>query len=75
MQYILEATGFSKGAIYHHFKGKEEIFEAAVRFFFAGGITRDYSAFPTDSLEAFLKLELNYIHQKREFLIAYSREQ
>lgn len=75
MQDILDATGFSKGAIYHHFKGKEEIFEAAVRFFFAGGISRDYSAYPTDSLKSFLEVELNYIVDKREYLIAYSREQ
>jgi AcrR family transcriptional regulator len=75
MQDILQATELSKGAIYHYFKSKEEIFESAVRFFFTGGISRDFESFPNNSLKEFIDHELKYIVDKREYLIAYSKEQ
>ena len=74
MQDILGATILSKGAFYHHFKSKEEVFEAAVRMFFAGGISRNFSEFPHTSLKDFLETELKFMHERREYLIAYSKE-
>jgi len=74
MQDILGATNLSKGAFYHHFKSKEEVFEAAVRMFFAGGISRNFSEFPHTSFKEFLEAELTFVHERREYLIAYSKE-
>jgi AcrR family transcriptional regulator len=34
MSQLVEVTGLSKGAFYHHFKGKQELFEATVEMFF-----------------------------------------
>lgn len=74
MQDILGTTNLSKGAFYHHFKSKEEVFEAAVRMFFAGGISRNFAEFPHTSLKDFLETELKFMHERREYLIAYSKE-
>jgi hypothetical protein len=50
------------------------VFEAAVRMFFAGGISRNFSEFPHTSLKDFIDTELKFMHERREYLIAYSKE-
>ncbi len=53
MQEIIGETGLSKGAVYHHFKGKEEIFEEVVKYFYDHMIISDYGDFPRTSLKSF----------------------
>jgi AcrR family transcriptional regulator len=52
MKEIVEKTGLSKGAFYHHFKSKEELYKEIIKLFFASG-TLNYHAFPKDSLYNF----------------------
>jgi TetR/AcrR family transcriptional regulator, transcriptional repressor for nem operon len=39
-----------------------------------GGISRDFDEYPKSSLRDFLELELEFSHNRREYLIAYSKE-
>ncbi|MEO1038617.1 MAG: TetR/AcrR family transcriptional regulator [Pseudomonadota bacterium] len=55
-QRLLDATGLSKGALYHHFKSKTELMEAVYEAESAGAITRAAEAVATtDSALARLK--------------------
>lgn len=62
MKEIVEKTGLSKGAFYHYFTSKEELFrEITMMFFQLGGI--DYSSFPSESLREFYGEYLRRIDQ------------
>lgn len=63
MKEIVESTGLSKGAFYHHFSSKEELFKEIVMLFFSMGAT-DYSKFPTNSLIAFINTQLAYTEEQ-----------
>lgn len=52
MKELVEKTGLSKGAFYHYFSSKEELFKEIVMMFFQMG-RMDYSAYPRDSLYEF----------------------
>ena len=52
MKDILDKTGLSKGAFYHHFASKEDLFKEIVLLFFASG-QLSYSTFRKDSLQKF----------------------
>ncbi|OFX20184.1 MAG: hypothetical protein A2041_09285 [Bacteroidetes bacterium GWA2_31_9b] len=52
MKEIVEKTGLSKGAFYHYFTSKEELYKEIVNLFFSSGAI-DYSTFPKDSLLTF----------------------
>ena len=52
MQDIVKKTGLSKGAFYHYFKGKEELFKEIANMVFSMG-TIDYSSFNQGSLLKF----------------------
>lgn len=62
MKEIVNTTGLSKGAFYHHFSSKEELFKEIVLMFFSMGTT-DYTKFPQNSLNDFLK---HYIKHTEE---------
>jgi len=53
MQQIVEKTGLSKGAFYHYFNSKEQVFEEVIAHFFTDLIITDYSKFSQDSLIQF----------------------
>jgi len=53
MREIVEQTGLSKGAFYHYFSSKEQVFEEVIRFFFSELMVGDYGKFSHDSLYAF----------------------
>lgn len=55
---IVKAVGLTKGAFYHYFKSKEEIFEECVKYFYNHEMITDFSAFPRASLKAFYKAYL-----------------
>lgn len=49
---IVKRTGLSKGAFYHHFTSKEQLFSEIAQVFITAG-RADYSLFRRDSLKAF----------------------
>jgi AcrR family transcriptional regulator len=59
MKEIVTKTGLSKGAFYHYFRSKEELFREIAMMFFNMG-TMDYNNFPNESLIDFIDTYLNY---------------
>ncbi len=55
---IVKAIGLTKGAFYHHYKNKEEVFEESVKYFYSHFMITDFSIFPGASLKAFYKAYL-----------------
>lgn len=53
MKEIVDKTGLSKGAFYHYFPSKENVFEEVVKYFYDEIMISDYSTFPTTSLKDF----------------------
>ena len=53
MKEIVEKTGLSKGAFYHYFPSKENVFEEVVKYFYDQIMITDYTGFPTASLKDF----------------------
>ena len=53
MKELVEKTGLSKGAFYHYFTSKEELFREIVQFFFSYGLI-DYSKMNTNNFHQFL---------------------
>ena len=64
MKEIVEKTGLSKGAFYHYFESKEQVFEEVVRHFYQELFVQDFDHFSQDSLEAFYKDYLKDIENK-----------
>lgn len=60
MKEIVKTTGLSKGAFYHYFTGKEQLFKEIVNMFFSMGAI-DYTSFPKDSLERFYNRYIAHI--------------
>jgi AcrR family transcriptional regulator len=52
IQDITRAAGMTKGALYHHFTGKEQLFEEVARTL-VGSSHSDFSALPGDTLRGF----------------------
>lgn len=60
MSEIVAKTGLSKGAFYHYFTSKEELFrEIATTFFTMGAV--NYESFSSDSLKIFFHQYVNYL--------------
>lgn len=53
MQDIVTASGMSKGAFYHYFTSKENLFEEVINHFFLNANQNDYRQFSQQSLRAF----------------------
>jgi AcrR family transcriptional regulator len=53
MKDIVESTGMSKGAIYHYFNSKEQVFEEVIQHFFINIMSKDFSHIPLHSLKQF----------------------
>jgi TetR/AcrR family transcriptional repressor of nem operon len=50
---IVDRTGLSKGAFYHYFSSKEQVFADVIYYFFSDSMIGDYSQFPQQSLKSF----------------------
>lgn len=50
---IVNEVGLTKGAFYHYYTSKEELFEEVVRYFYNHVIITDYRNFPKTSLKEF----------------------
>jgi len=59
MKEIVNKSGLSKGAFYHYFSSKEELFKEIVNHYFLKLLDVDYSRFSQESLQAFYQDVLN----------------
>lgn len=55
---IVESTGMSKGAFYHYFSSKEELFKEVIQNYFQKGIDTFFDGMPRDNLRTFINLYL-----------------
>jgi TetR/AcrR family transcriptional repressor of nem operon len=55
MKEIVNRTGLSKGAFYHYFNSKEQVFEEVIAHFFAAAISFDHDTLPQTSLKKFYR--------------------
>jgi TetR/AcrR family transcriptional repressor of nem operon len=62
MKEIVDKTGLSKGAFYHYFNSKEQVFEEVIAHFYSDIIITDYSKFSQTSLLDFCT---SYLNDKR----------
>lgn len=65
MKEIVEKTGLSKGAFYHYFQSKEQVFEEVINHFYTGFIITDYTKFSQTSLIDFYN---DYLNEKKKRL-------
>lgn len=53
MKEIVDKTGLSKGAFYHYFNSKEQVFEEVMNHFFAVSMQQNFESYSHESLKAF----------------------
>jgi TetR/AcrR family transcriptional repressor of nem operon len=66
MKEIVDQTGLSKGAFYHYFSSKEQVFEEVIQHFFRGMMITDYDQFDQESLFGFYTGILSKIEKDRK---------
>lgn len=66
MKEIVEHTGLSKGAFYHYFTSKEQVFTEVINHFFREYMHEDFSRLPTESLLGFYQAILAHIDRRNE---------
>lgn len=64
MKEIVTETGMSKGAFYHYFSSKEQVFEEVINFFYGDVMTVQYPSFPKDSLHAFYNEYIAHVERQ-----------
>jgi TetR/AcrR family transcriptional repressor of nem operon len=70
MKEIVRETGLSKGAFYHYFESKEQLFYEIIDFFFTAILEYDFSKLPFDSLKEFYHTYADQINSQRfQFLV------
>lgn len=69
MNDIVTQTGLSKGAFYHHFNSKEQLFEEVLNHVFFGDFSRDYANMPEVSLKRFMEEELDVVKRRHHSLM------
>lgn len=75
MNDIVTQTGLSKGAFYHHFSSKEQLFEEVLNHVFFGDFSRDYANMPEVSLKRFMEEELEVVKRRRHTLMDALRDE
>lgn len=58
MKDIVEKTGMSKGAFYHHFPSKEALFREVIDTYFLAGLDTYFDNIPKDNLRNFINIYL-----------------
>lgn len=64
---IVNQIGLTKGAFYHYYTSKEDLFEEAAKYFYSSVIITDYNNFPKTSLKKFYEYYLDTLQQHDEF--------
>ncbi|UOB16155.1 TetR/AcrR family transcriptional regulator [Abyssalbus ytuae] len=65
MSEIVKNSGFSKGAFYHYFSSKEEVFRDVIETYYNKILYVDYNSLPSDSLKSFYRARID-IHMENE---------
>lgn len=63
---IVNEVGLTKGAFYHYYTGKEQVFQEAVKYFYNHVIITDYKDFPQTSLKNFYTAYLQNMQKDME---------
>lgn len=66
MKDIVESTGMSKGAIYHYFNSKEQVFEEVIQHFFMNMMDNNFNSIPQHSLKQFYTDVLASMEERRK---------
>lgn len=70
MKEIVDKTGLSKGAFYHYFESKEQLFYEIIDYFFSAILEYDFSRLPSESLHEFYHSYADEINRVRfDFLM------
>lgn len=64
---IVDKVGLTKGAFYHYYSSKEQLFEEVVKYFYNNALVSNYSNFPKTSLKEFYENYLLVIQNPDEF--------
>lgn len=64
MKEIVNATGLSKGAFYHYFESKEQLFHEVINDYLISNLQVDYSQFDHSSLHAFYSETLDFMEKR-----------
>lgn len=71
MAEIVKETGLSKGAFYHYFKSKEQLFLEVLNFFFSDVMTHSYETYSKESFYRFYHDYANGIRNYGKKYISY----
>jgi AcrR family transcriptional regulator len=71
MKELVNSTGLSKGAFYHYFESKEQLFLAVLEYFFTTIMVHNYSKY---SKETFYQFYHDYANEIKSYTRAYLRE-
>jgi len=70
MKEIVKETGLSKGAFYHYFESKEQLFYEIIDYFFSAILEYDFKQLPADSLYHFYHANAEQLNNLRfQFLV------
>ena len=74
MKEIVKSSGFSKGAFYHYFSSKEEVFKEVIDVYFSQMLHLDYNNLPSNSLQSFYQANLEILQERDNILQSWYRE-
>jgi TetR/AcrR family transcriptional repressor of nem operon len=69
MKEIVEETGMSKGAFYHYFESKEQLFLEIIDYAFSSVIDINYSKLSKDSLYNFYNSYITYLNNVNQLFL------
>ncbi|GHV20010.1 hypothetical protein FACS1894174_01030 [Bacteroidia bacterium] len=64
---IVKEVGLTKGAFYHYYTSKDQVFEEAVKYFYNHVMIGNYHDFPKSSLKEFYEYYLNTLEEPDDF--------
>lgn len=64
---IVNEVGLTKGAFYHYYTSKEELFEDAVKYFYNHVMITDYRSFPKTTLKEFYEHYLKVLQEPDDY--------
>ncbi|MDN3596877.1 MULTISPECIES: TetR/AcrR family transcriptional regulator [Zunongwangia] len=74
MKEIVKSSGFSKGAFYHYFSSKEEVFKEVIDVYFSQMLHFDYNTLPSNSLQSFYQANLKILQERDSILQSWYKE-
>ncbi len=72
MKEIVESTGLSKGAFYHYFESKDQLFVEVFKHYYSDILQEDFSAFSHNSLKDFYTHALEHTRKNIEKVLNLS---